>query len=74
MALKHELTQSEIDEGFGSIRNNMALKRIEKGLAFANRFGSIRNNMALKLDFCEHSRSSRFGSIRNNMALKPRRT
>ncbi|CUK76365.1 hypothetical protein LM700514_110001 [Listeria monocytogenes] len=35
-------------KGFGSIQNNIALKRIRKGSKSNGSFGSIQNNIALK--------------------------
>ena len=61
------------NQGFGTIRNNTALKRRTGFVASQFRFGTIRNNTALKLLFEPSKRAYSFGTIRNNTALKPRR-
>ena len=59
--------------GFGTIRNNTALKLGLLLFKFFLGFGTIRNNTALK-QACKVIESDRgFGTIRNNTALKPRR-
>ena len=74
MALKRKVHENQSTHGFGSIRNNMALKLMSCWGISEARFGSIRNNMALKLIAESLLVAVSFGSIRNNMALKPRRT
>ena len=64
---------AERQSGFGTIRNNTALKQALEDGSPPGRFGTIRNNTALKHQFLERNRFSRFGTIRNNTALKPRR-
>ena len=59
--------------GFGTIRNNTALKQREEALAKQLGFGTIRNNTALKREGESITTRFRFGTIRNNTALKPRR-
>ena len=57
-------------KGFGTIRNNTALKPLEWLEILNNGFGTIRNNTALKrLVFLLQGFYS-FGTIRNNTALK----
>ena len=59
--------------GFGTIRNNTALKhKIEYDMQM-HCFGTIRNNTALKLRLTKGVQLHSFGTIRNNTALKPRR-
>ena len=57
-------------QGFGTIRNNTALKH--KGFSFTSftSFGTIRNNTALKRKRRSQSMGWCFGTIRNNTALK----
>ena len=62
-----------VKKGFGTIRNNTALKQSEKLRLFFFGFGTIRNNTALKLRELRSLKNQRFGTIRNNTALKPRR-
>ncbi|KHK22385.1 hypothetical protein I615_06343 [Listeria monocytogenes SHL007] len=59
--------------GFGSIQNNIALKRIVLSSWSDVGFGSIQNNIALKQVSLQFQQNRRFGSIQNNIALKPRR-
>ena len=68
------LANSDIDIGFGTIRNNTALKPglVKLGVMWC--FGTIRNNTALKLAGGLDKSIFRFGTIRNNTALKPRRS
>ena len=56
--------------GFGTIRNNTALKRLILQMIYLTRFGTIRNNTALKLIISCSLIKLRFGTIRNNTALK----
>ena len=60
--------------GFGTIRNNTALKRRDCYSKLLRSFGTIRNNTALKL--YKHNRNvyGCFGTIRNNTALKLTKT
>ncbi len=58
---------------FGSIQNNIALKRFTEKEIKKFGFGSIQNNIALKLETIGDSWFHSFGSIQNNIALKPRR-
>ena len=41
--------QAKIGLGFGTIRNNTALKLLQEGRLALSSFGTIRNNTALKL-------------------------
>ena len=59
--------------GFGTIRNNTALKHKEVIEPFFSGFGTIRNNTALKQPQQPQGFEVGFGTIRNNTALKPRR-
>ena len=59
--------------GFGTIRNNTALKLNQIDTRSLAGFGTIRNNTALKLYDDSKLISTSFGTIRNNTALKPRR-
>ena len=59
--------------GFGTIRNNTALKRRRFVSACTRSFGTIRNNTALKHIGKRQEKRICFGTIRNNTALKPRR-
>ena len=63
-----------MDVGFGTIRNNTALKQGDITTLVGVRFGTIRNNTALKLLSLIRSVLSGFGTIRNTTALKPRRS
>ena len=56
--------------GFGTIRNNTALKPYSTNNEQSVSFGTIRNNTALKPNSFRYSRCSCFGTIRNNTALK----
>ena len=58
---------------FGTIRNNIALKRDTGTLSGLSHFGTIRNNIALKQIPYTIRSTDNFGTIRNNIALKPRR-
>ena len=58
-------------QGFGTIRNNTALKRDLSVTRDPSGFGTIRNNTALKLLTWQAIISIGFGTIRNNTALKP---
>ena len=58
---------------FGTIRNNIALKRQCRSIGQGLGFGTIRNNIALKPKISSSNTVSSFGTIRNNIALKPRR-
>ena len=60
-------------KGFGTIRNNTALKHSFVLIFSKICFGTIRNNTALKLTYSRAFSSKSFGTIRNNTALKPRR-
>ena len=60
-------------QGFGTIRNNTALKLLRCDDITIFGFGTIRNNTALKLTIRATLSAIRFGTIRNNTALKPRR-
>ena len=60
--------------GFGTIRNNTALKLRLNTNVYLSRFGTIRNNTALKHHHGDHADDRSFGTIRNNTALKPRRS
>ena len=57
--------------GFGTIRNNTALKHKIRVAFIQARFGTIRNNTALKQAFSNINHIVGFGTIRNNTALKP---
>ena len=57
--------------GFGTIRNNTALKQHQASDAEIRSFGTIRNNTALKPNLDYKAFSNSFGTIRNNTALKP---
>ena len=59
--------------GFGTIRNNTALKHVAIALTQLFSFGTIRNNTALKQAWIQINIFGSFGTIRNNTALKPRR-
>ena len=59
--------------GFGTIRNNTALKHGEVEDYKRISFGTIRNNTALKHMKALWNSFGSFGTIRNNTALKPRR-
>ena len=59
--------------GFGTIRNNTALKLWECFSTILISFGTIRNNTALKHCSSKSYHFLCFGTIRNNTALKPRR-
>ena len=59
--------------GFGTIRNNTALKLYFQLPKIPRCFGTIRNNTALKLIILYFVMIFCFGTIRNNTALKPRR-
>ena len=61
------------NQGFGTIRNNTALKHAIPRSLSTKRFGTIRNNTALKLCLERALSLPSFGTIRNNTALKPRR-
>ena len=63
----------QIITGFGTIRNNTALKLLLRLLLIIFRFGTIRNNTALKHMLFVILAAICFGTIRNNTALKPRR-
>ena len=56
--------------GFGTIRNNTALKHQYRAFQREVGFGTIRNNTALKLRIFKECFRSGFGTIRNNTALK----
>ena len=56
--------------GFGTIRNNTALKRLSLVAFWSRSFGTIRNNTALKHWNPNFSYNQGFGTIRNNTALK----
>ena len=56
--------------GFGTIRNNTALKQGDKTYIEILCFGTIRNNTALKPTKNIEVKRSSFGTIRNNTALK----
>ena len=58
--------------GFGTIRNNTALKRRWKESSVNSGFGTIRNNTALKQNGELTQATIGFGTIRNNTALKLR--
>ena len=60
----------QIRSGFGTIRNNTALKLTLSIADCILCFGTIRNNTALKPLKDNHDRISSFGTIRNNTALK----
>ena len=62
-----------VGKGFGTIRNNTALKQKLNIIKITIRFGTIRNNTALKLISETVAIPTGFGTIRNNTALKPRR-
>ena len=63
-----------MDKGFGTIRNNTALKQFVEDSITVVCFGTIRNNTALKPGSAIKSVLDGFGTIRNNTALKPRRS
>ena len=56
--------------GFGTIRNNTALKRVNYMPDIDDGFGTIRNNTALKQLQDDNIGIWGFGTIRNNTALK----
>ena len=56
--------------GFGTIRNNTALKLAGKIVSQFDSFGTIRNNTALKRSEKQIRLYNSFGTIRNNTALK----
>ena len=56
--------------GFGTIRNNTALKLPIVHKVACVSFGTIRNNTALKLNSQSNALANSFGTIRNNTALK----
>ena len=56
--------------GFGTIRNNTALKQAKVFGTVAYGFGTIRNNTALKQAKVFGTVAYGFGTIRNNTALK----
>ena len=56
--------------GFGTIRNNTALKQRLEVDHIKQGFGTIRNNTALKHHSNVSSSNLSFGTIRNNTALK----
>ena len=58
-------------KGFGTIRNNTALKPKQQRYKALSCFGTIRNNTALKLIAIIRKTRKGFGTIRNNTALKP---
>ena len=60
--------------GFGTIRNNTALKQDFINITPRWGFGTIRNNTALKPVSRGYGLKMCFGTIRNNTALKPRRS
>ena len=62
-----------MDDCFGTIRNNTALKQSFSFRQLGVRFGTIRNNTALKLRERHEVALFGFGTIRNNTALKPRK-
>ena len=57
-------------QSFGTIRNNTALKPIQRLKQPVRCFGTIRNNTALKRLMGYDVPRERFGTIRNNTALK----
>ena len=57
-------------DGFGTIRNNTALKQRPRYTATEIGFGTIRNNTALKRNRVLLNELNGFGTIRNNTALK----
>ena len=57
-------------QGFGTIRNNTALKQYMHDWLIKNGFGTIRNNTALKQKQKKLTGIPCFGTIRNNTALK----
>ena len=61
---------SSSNPGFGTIRNNTALKLGSFNSAGFPRFGTIRNNTALKHSSVTETEAPGFGTIRNNTALK----
>ena len=61
---------SKCESGFGTIRNNTALKLNNLHHSFYDGFGTIRNNTALKLPTSARTFYGSFGTIRNNTALK----
>jgi len=60
-----------LEAGFGTIRNNTALKQQIVVSNVLQCFGTIRNNTALKLFQIVVDHAFSFGTIRNNTALKP---
>ena len=56
--------------GFGTIRNNTALKLHGSNCRIKSCFGTIRNNTALKQPIPKVTTYASFGTIRNNTALK----
>ena len=60
----------ELSKGFGTIRNNTALKLQIFWNVIPHSFGTIRNNTALKRSPEPPKRALGFGTIRNNTALK----
>ena len=59
-------------ERFGTILNNIALKRGVQTNAPQTSFGTILNNIALKQALSKKLAFCCFGTILNNIALKPR--
>ena len=59
-----------VNKGFGTIRNNTALKHYPSSSTSIFSFGTIRNNTALKPGAGAIRKLQRFGTIRNNTALK----
>ena len=64
------MTVSSQYSGFGTIRNNTALKLAKYYPTADYCFGTIRNNTALKLQALQTLDTRCFGTIRNNTALK----
>ena len=69
---KTKRTITHYTDGFGTIRNNTALKQPPVCKYHLQCFGTIRNNTALKLKNLLEAPIVGFGTIRNNTALKPR--
>ena len=67
---KTKRTITHYTDGFGTIRNNTALKQPPVCKYHLQCFGTIRNNTALKHDVGEFYEWFGFGTIRNNTALK----
>ncbi|PQD16708.1 hypothetical protein CUM74_07020 [Enterococcus faecalis] len=73
MTLKLSFSFLRFSLSFGTILNNMTLKRLPPPIKNFDRFGTILNNMTLKQRKMFRGKKKSFGTILNNMTLKPRR-